>query len=75
MWTKYSPPDGKWTVLFPGADPRPLKASQEIGTGVYKGNATAYTVTLPDGASGYAVMYVDFDASLFKGVDASTILL
>jgi hypothetical protein len=73
-WTRYTSPDGKWSVLFPGASPKPLKATQEVGTGAYTGNATVYAVMDAGGKNGYMVMYVDFDASVFKGIDPSTLL-
>ncbi|MGA3056581.1 MAG: hypothetical protein ABSE70_00885 [Candidatus Limnocylindrales bacterium] len=73
-WTRYTSPDGKWSVLFPGASPKPIKMTQAIGTGAYKGDATVYAVTGQGGLNGYMVMYVDFDASLFKGIDSSTLL-
>jgi hypothetical protein len=73
-WTRYASPDGKWSVLFPGASPKPLKLTQEVGTGSYTGVATVYAVMDPSGDNGYMVLYLDFDASLLNGIDSSTLL-
>ena len=73
-WSRYASPDGKWSVLFPGASPKPLQMTQEVGAGTYTGAATVYAIMGPGGDSGYMVMYLDFDASLLDGSDSSTLL-
>jgi hypothetical protein len=72
-WTRYTSTDGAWSVLFPGVSPSPLQMTQAIGSGTYKGNAKMFIVAGQVG-SAYAVMFVDFDAAVFKSVDASTVL-
>jgi hypothetical protein len=72
-WTRYTSTDGAWSVLFPGASPSPIQMTQAIGSGTYKGNARMFIVAGPGGAA-YAVMFVDFDAAVFKSVDTGTVL-
>jgi hypothetical protein len=72
-WTKYTSPDGAWSVLFPGTSASPTKVSQTIGAGTYKADATFYMV-MASGDTGYGVLFADYDPTVFKGVDASALL-
>lgn len=58
-WSKFTSPDGKWSVLFPGTM-TPVKQTQAMNTAGVNGSMTMWVVA--DGPDAYAVAFFDLPA-------------
>lgn len=59
VWTNFTSPDGKWSVMFPGTM-TPVKQTQALDVGTTSGEMSMWMVA--DGADVYAVADFDFTA-------------